>query len=505
MTAVVKERLQRVLGLPKRTFGPSTGLKAAFLVGPLLLIGLVAVFFDHSPDLSHLRVGVLSASERGNYYAIVNALAAEAKQQKGRIDNVTSAGSVENISRLIAGRTSCDVHFALVQDGMSWPSDHPLELIGRLSKAESLLFLGRDADRINALTDLRGMRIGIGPIGSGTERVARQVLAPLAELDIILSTQAIDEQFVKLERGELDLGAIVIDEDAQLLGEAVRNRGLQILSLPNVAALARRLPFTRVGRIEAGQFDPVRLLPSEPKHVLQINTLIVGNRCARRSATQAFITVLATVFPDFVRYNRETPNRTGLPPAPAARSYFDHEGPDIVGVYAPWVVDIMPVATWVQLFLGVSLLFNAMALWHRFHLWRIDENRVRIESAIPPLFGPGVTVGEIAEMAPSDKHHSPEARAQLDTIMDRLATLSERCRRQSQSVLVPMGQEMGYRYQEELIADLLHAFRTFRDRLEPQRVSSAETRPSHALWPHPGVGADTHDVHEQPPKGVGST
>jgi hypothetical protein len=89
--------------------------------------------------------------------------------------------------------------------------------------------------------------------------------------------------------------------------------------------------------------------------------------------------------------------------------------------------------------------------------------------------------------------------------MDRLATLSERCRRQSQSVLVPMGQEMGYRYQEELIADLLHALRSFRDRLEPQRVSSAETRPSHALWPHPGVGADTHEVHEQPPKGVGST
>ena len=105
MLAVVKERLQRVLGLPKRMSGPSTGLKAAFLVGSLLLIGLLSVFSDHTPDLSHLRVGVLSASERGNYYAIVNALAAEARQQRGRIDNVTSAGSVENISRLMSGRT----------------------------------------------------------------------------------------------------------------------------------------------------------------------------------------------------------------------------------------------------------------------------------------------------------------------------------------------------------------------------------------------------------------
>ena len=249
-------------------------------------------------------------------------------------------------------------------------------------------------------------------------------------------------RLAKLERGELDLGAMVINEDAQLLAEAVRDRGLQILSLPNADALARRLPFKRVGRIVAGQYDPVRVLPGEAKDVLQVDTLIVGNRCARRSATQGFITVLVTVFPDFVRYNRDTPNRTGLPLAPAARSYFEHEGPDILGVYAPWVIDIMPTASWVQLILGISLLFKAKSLWHRFHLSRIDTNRMRTESAIPLLFGPGVTVGEIAEMAPSEKHRTPEAREQLDTILDQLATLLERSRQESQSVLVPMGEEM---------------------------------------------------------------
>ena len=31
--------------------------------------------------------------------------------------------------------------------------------------------------------------------------------------------------------------------------------------------------------------------------------------------------------------------------------------------------------------------------------------------------------------------------------------------------MVPMGQEMGYRYQESLIADLVHALRAFRHRL----------------------------------------
>jgi hypothetical protein len=359
------------------------------------------------------------------------------------------------------------VHFALVQEGLDWPAGSPLELVGRLPKAESFVILGPKADRIKALTDLQGMRIGIGPIGSGTEHVARQILAPLAELDLILSTQNIDEQLVKLERGELDLGVMVINEDAQLLVEAVRDRGLQILNLPNADALARRLPFKRVGRIVPGQYDPVRVLPSEAKDVLQVDTLIVSNRCARRSVTQGFMTVLVTVFPDFVRYNRATPNQTGLPLAPAARSYFENEGPDLVGVYAPWVIDIMPTASWVQLILGISLFFNAMSWWHRFRISRIDKNRMRTESALSLLFGPGITVGEIAVMAPSEKHRTPEARKQLDTVLDQLTTLLERSRRGSQSMFVPMGEEMRYHDIETLIDDLLYALRAFRDRLRP--------------------------------------
>ena len=49
--------------------------------------------------------------------------------------------------------------------------------------------------------------------------------------------------------------------------------------------------------------------------------------------------------------------------------------------------------------------------------------------------------------------------------MARLTALAERCRRQSLSVLVPMGEEMSYRYQETLIYDLITALRLYRDRL----------------------------------------
>jgi hypothetical protein len=70
-------------------------------------------------------------------------------------------------------------------------------------------------------------------------------------------------------------------------------------------------------------------------------------------------------------------------------------------------------------------------------------------------------------MTPRDQHRTPEVQAQLDTVLAQLTALAERCRRQSLSLLVPMGQEMAYRYQEALMADLLYALRAFRDRLGP--------------------------------------
>ena len=125
MTAVVKKRFQRAIELLKRTLERSKYLKLVLLGGTLLLIGLIVVFSDHSPNLAHVRIAVLSAGPQGNYHEIVDALSAEARRQKGHIDNIPSAGSVENIARLAAGQASCDVQFALVQEGMNWPASYP--------------------------------------------------------------------------------------------------------------------------------------------------------------------------------------------------------------------------------------------------------------------------------------------------------------------------------------------------------------------------------------------
>jgi len=459
----VRERLQRRLGVVQT---PALALKTALLVAAVGAIALGIALYGRNPDLSHVNVAFLSGSERGNYYAVVQKMAGEATRHRGRIDNIATAGSAENVAKLAAGKASCSVHFALVQDGLPWPPGDVLQLIGRMPRSESLVLVGRNADEIKKVQDFRAKRIGIGPAGSGTEYVARLVLMQLTGLDIHPSTHSLVEQLEKVESGELDLAAMVIDTDAQLLTEAVRDRNLQLVDMPGAEALANRLPFSRAGRIEAGHFDPIRQLPSTDKHVIQIDTLVIGNGCARESATQGVITLLTYVFPDFVRVNRERPNLSGLRLASAASSYYEDGGPDKIGAYVPWVIDIMPTARWLQLAFVISLLFGAQAVFHRFRLWRIDAQRVRVEGEVSRLFDPGMTVAEIAAMAPDHRHLDPDSAARIDALIAALGVLADRCRRQSLSFMVPMGQEMAYRYQESLIADLVHALRTFRRRLD---------------------------------------
>jgi len=226
-------------------------------------------------------------------------------------------------------------------------------------------------------------------------------------------------------------------------------------------AVASGLPFLRLGRIEAGHYDPVFAVPPRDKKVLQVDTLVVGNGCASRSATQGLITVLADLDPLFLKHNRDTPNLTGLPWATVARAYFDAGAPDVVGVYAPWVLDVLPTATWIQLALGISVLFNAMGAFNRFRLTRLDAQRVAIEREISRLFGSGITVGELARAQPVADLDPEEVQQRLRGATQALEALYGRCRKQSLSIFVPMGGEMAYRYQENLTMDLLRALRSY--------------------------------------------
>ncbi len=430
----------------------------------VLIVGAVVLLIsriDFRHDMSRMHVRLLSGAPEGNYFASVARLSEAASRRRGLIENVASAGSAENVSRLAGAVHACDVQFALAQDGATWPPG--LQLIGRFAEPESVLFLGNEGDAVQTFADLRDLRIGVGPAGSGTDVVARQIFAlpELARLGVTLSNHPVEEQLGMASRSELDLAVVVIDADAPLVEEWVGHRGLRIASFATAHAVTRRLAHIKTGTIGAGNYDAVEGVPSTDRTVMKIETLLLGNGCAGRVATVDLLTLVSSEHPEFLRHNEDTPNTTGLLLAPSAADYFTNGGPQLADEYVPWLVDVMPPANWAYVVMAVSLLFNVMGAGHRFRLWRIDAARVKLEGDLGHLFPPSTTLGDIQRTGPDKAKTTPETLAAIDQLIRGLEELATRSRRYSLSMLVPMGQEMAYRYQEGVIYETIAVLRDF--------------------------------------------
>ena len=152
--------LDRPLAGARRESGGRRSVLNKILVvfGVLSLVGFVVSRLDFSRSYASLKnTGVASGSKEGNYATIVYELAKIAQTGGGSLRNVETSGSGDNVARLVrAAGGSCDVAFALAQDGSDWSGGNKLELIGRLPKAESVFFLGREADKLTSSRSLAG-------------------------------------------------------------------------------------------------------------------------------------------------------------------------------------------------------------------------------------------------------------------------------------------------------------------------------------------------------------
>ena len=93
------------------------------------------------------------------------------------------------------------------------------------------------------------------------------------------------------------------------------------------------------------------------------------------------------------------------------------------------------------------------------------------------LFHPGITAAEIARLTATPAHYSPRHRAEVSDLIATLESLIDRCHREAASWRPDMGGEMPYRYQEQLMSELLNGLRGFRAE-STNRMTAARSAPS---------------------------
>jgi TRAP-type uncharacterized transport system substrate-binding protein len=436
-------------------------IRFSLFAAAALAVVAVASLFGIARDYAYLHASLLTGTPMGNYHALGELLAERAGKGHGTLDVVATAGSVDNIRRLADNAKRCSTMFAFVQAGTPVPSGTQLEVLGRLPEPESLLLFGKRGRAFQTFAELRGASIGIGPEGSGTAYLMRQLFedADLKNLGVRLATGQFAEQAEQVAQGRLDLAAVVMAEDAEFLPDAVRKYDLDIASPRELEGMIKRHPWLDIGHIPAGRYDLEGPSPSADRLVARVDTLVVTDACARRAERVALLTLLSAQLPGFLRSNppQSADTTAGLTLAPEARQFFLSGEPEMADRYFPWLVNLMSPVYWVYLVMAVTILFNAMRGFSRFRLWRIDAAREKLKVQIDQMVGPaaGRPHAAPAEEGAKEAAKAPKAGVTHERVTAQLMELRARCQRYTGSMVTPMGDEMFYRYQESLINELL--------------------------------------------------
>ena len=188
---------------------------------------------------------------------------------------------------------------------MPVPADAGLQTLGRLPQPESLLLFARRGRAIDTFNDLKGASVGIGPDGSGTAYLMRQLLenSDLKDLDLKPSNHDLEAQAEMVRDGQLDLAAFVMNANAELIRTLATKYDLEIVAPADIEGLVARDKWLRLGKIPAGFYDVAKPIPATDKLVAQVDTLIMTNACVHRAERVAFLMLLSEEFPNFVRDN----------------------------------------------------------------------------------------------------------------------------------------------------------------------------------------------------------
>ena len=204
-----------------------------------------------------------TASTGGIYYPLGGAMAARlsvsdpARQYTAEV----SGGSVENVNRLRGRQT--DLAFATgntVYEAFSGGQDYPeavadLRILAPLYPNMTHIVVRRGSTA-TSLADLAGGIVSVGPPGSGTEQMSRQILEAygLTYDDVTERFLSFPESATALKDGAIDAAIISVGYPAAAVLEATTTGGARLIAMEpdRVDALRAKYPYYTHGEIPSG-------------------------------------------------------------------------------------------------------------------------------------------------------------------------------------------------------------------------------------------------------------
>jgi TRAP-type uncharacterized transport system substrate-binding protein len=258
-----KGLLNRVVAPFVEIFGLS---RAVALLTVLLILAMVlfAVFwFFHSAPPR--QITITSGSSGSSLESFALSYQRILKRNGVTLNVLRSEGSLENRKRLEDPLSDADIGF--VQGGLTnGASQTRLVSLGSIAY-EPLVVFYRGTNRLTQLSELKGKRLAIGPVGSGTRLLALTLLHlnDIAEGEgTVFEALEAKPAALALLSGSVDAAFLMGDSASpQLMKQLLLAPGVELLDFTQADAYCRRVSYLNKLTLPKGSIDFARNIPAQ--------------------------------------------------------------------------------------------------------------------------------------------------------------------------------------------------------------------------------------------------
>ena len=276
--------------------GRSLPFNQIFTLGVfVLIVGISAVGLwftaKHIEPAPPKEITIATGSRSGAYFSFGQEYAAVLNKSGVTLLVEETHGSVENLQRL--GNEAFKADAALVQGGLfdvDRAASAEILSLGRMFLEPVWVFY-RGERNITSLTGLRGRRVSVGPPGSGTQILARELLAKngIDEATTTFQQMKFEDSAAALKRGEVDAIFLTLAPGKPLVMDLLYDPSLKLMSLENAEAYTRIFPYLTRITLPRGVIDlEANIPPADVEMVANEAALVV-----RKSLHPALIGLLA--------------------------------------------------------------------------------------------------------------------------------------------------------------------------------------------------------------------
>jgi TRAP transporter TAXI family solute receptor len=263
------------------------------LLATALIAALVFGLYQYLATTVPRHIVLASGAEGGVYHRYAMRYKELLAREGVTVAERITAGADENLQLMLDPKSGVDVAF--MQGGVaSNPEDSNLRMLASLYY-EPLWIFYPGTETISKIPELRGKRIAVGALGSGTRKFAEIVMSlnGIAPDNTTFRPISGKDALQALAKGDLDAAVFVGGAESAAIHDALWNADLKLLSIIRADAYVRRVPYITKLTLPEGTIDLAGNIP--PNEVTLIGTT------AMLVAREGFPTVLTNLLMDTAR------------------------------------------------------------------------------------------------------------------------------------------------------------------------------------------------------------